>query len=301
MATVLVVDDSAVDRKLAGGYLKDSGFDVEFANNGAEALDIIERQQPDMVLTDLAMPEMDGLELVNRIRQLYRTLPVILMTTHGSEETAVTALKTGAASYVPKKNLSRDLEETMLSVLSVAQTEQAEQLVFDSLARVELTFELGNDVTVLRPLIAHMQAQMRRLHICEESDVVRISTALQEALMNAIEHGNLELDSSLREMKDNTYSQLGQERRRIAPYKDRKVHVKAIFDHKQATWTIRDEGTGFDPETLPDPTDPANMQRVSGRGLLLIRTLMDEVTFNEHANEICLIKRRAANGQPVAN
>lgn len=301
MATVLVVDDSAVDRKLAGGCLKDCGFDVEFANDGAEALEVIARQQPDMVLTDLVMPEMDGLELVGQIRQQYRTLPVILMTAHGSEETAVTALKTGAASYVPKKNLARDLEETMLSILSVAKMELAEQLVFDSLARVELTFELGNDMSALRPLIAHMQAQMRQLQICEESDVVRISTALQEALVNAIEHGNLELDSTLREMKDNTYSRLGKERRGLAPYKDRKVHVKAIFDRRQATWTIRDEGLGFDPQTLPDPTDPANLQRVSGRGLLLIRTFMDEVTFNHHANEICMIKRRAANGQAVAN
>lgn len=300
MPTVLVVDDSVVDRKLAGGCLKDRGFDVEFACNGAEALDKIAEQLPDIVLTDLVMPEVDGLELVSQINKSYRGLPVILMTAHGNEEIAVTALKTGAASYVPKKNLSRDLEETVMSVMSVAQMEQAEQMVFDSLTRVELTFELGNDMTALRPLIAYMQSQMRQLSLCDESDVIRISTALQEALVNAIEHGNLELDSALRELKDNTYSKLGSQRRGLAPYKDRKVHVTAVFDRDQAAWTIRDEGGGFDPQTLPDPTDPANMQRVSGRGLLLIRTFMDEVSFGGRANEICMVKRRAQNGQPVS-
>ncbi len=299
MATVLVVDDSAVDRKLAGGCLSNRGFDVEFAENGADALKLIEQQSPDIVLTDLVMPEVDGLELVSQIKKSYRSLPVILMTAHGNEETAVRALKTGAANYVPKKNLSRDLEETVLNVLSVAQMEQAEQLVFDSLSRVELTFELGNDMGALRPLIAYMQSQMRQLHLCEESDVIRISTALQEALINAIEHGNLELDSALRELKDNTYSRLGTERRELDPYKDRKVHVTAVFDRDQATWTIRDEGEGFDPQTLPDPTDPANLQRVSGRGLLLIRTFMDEVSFGGHANEIRMTKRRIRNGEPV--
>ena len=300
MATVLVVDDSAVDRKLAGACLKNCGFDVEFASNGAEALEQIVRERPDMVLTDLVMPQVDGLELVSRIKKSCRGLPVILMTAHGNEEIAATALQTGAASYVPKKNLSRDLEETVVSVMSVAQMEQAEQLVFDSLTRVELTFELGNDMAALRPLIAHMQSQMRQLDLCDESEVVRISTALQEALVNAIEHGNLELDSTLRELKDNTYSKLGSERRGLAPYKDRKVYVTAMFDRDQATWTIRDEGEGFDPQTLPDPTDPASLQRVSGRGLLLIRTFMDEVSFSGRANEICMIKRRTQNGQSVS-
>ena len=56
---------------------------------------------------------------------------------------------------------------------------------------------------------------------------------------------------------------------------------------------VRDEGPGFDPATLPDPTDPSNLERVGGRGLLLIRTFMDEVRHNESGNEITFVKRRA--------
>jgi anti-sigma regulatory factor (Ser/Thr protein kinase) len=133
---------------------------------------------------------------------------------------------------------------------------------------------------------------MRRLDLFEESDIVRISTALQEALVNAIEHGNLELDSSLREGLGDEYVELAAERRRQSPYSERKVHLTASFSREKATWTIRDEGRGFDPESLPDPTDPANLHRVSGRGLLLIRTFMDEVEFNQQANEIRMSKRR---------
>ena len=59
----------------------------------------------------------------------------------------------------------------------------------------------------------------------------------------------------------------------------------------EARFTIRDEGKGFDPSSLPDPTDPENLLKASGRGLLLVRTFMSEVTFNGIGNEITMIKR----------
>lgn len=291
MTTVLIVDDSVVDRKLAGGCLKNCDLEVAFACDGREALDLIADDQPDLVVTDLQMPEVDGLELVKQIRQQYRQIPVILMTAHGSEEVAVAALDAGAASYVPKKNLARDLAETVESVLSVASTERAEQQVMESLNSVKMEFVLGNDIAALRPLIMLMQSHIRQLGSCDESDIVRISTALQEGLINAIEHGNLELDSKLRELKDNTYQNLGDERRQQEPYASRKTYVTSEFNRDGCRWTIRDEGQGFDPDSLPDPRDPANLQRVSGRGLLLIRTFMDEVTFNDTASEITMYRK----------
>ena len=56
---------------------------------------------------------------------------------------------------------------------------------------------------------------------------------------------------------------------------------------------VRDEGLGFDPSLLPDPTDPANLGKVSGRGLLLIQTFMDHVEHNATGNEITMVKRRS--------
>jgi anti-sigma regulatory factor (Ser/Thr protein kinase) len=68
--------------------------------------------------------------------------------------------------------------------------------------------------------------------------------------------------------------------------------VTARFTHDQAIYIVRDEGPGFDPTKLPDPTDPANLEKTTGRGLLLIRTFMDDVTFNATGNEITVIKKR---------
>jgi anti-sigma regulatory factor (Ser/Thr protein kinase) len=70
--------------------------------------------------------------------------------------------------------------------------------------------------------------------------------------------------------------------------------VWAQLTHSEATISIRDQGPGFDPKSLPDPTDPENIGKISGRGLLLIRTFMDDVRFNDTGNEITLVKRKPA-------
>src|SRR5258708_1674282 len=120
MATVLIVDDSAVDQRRAEKLLIKDGLTVVTANNGQEALAVMQKNLPDLVLTDMQMPQMDGLQLVEEIRGRFPSVPVVLMTAHGSEEIAVEALKKGAASYVPKRNLAEDLSETIDNVLAVA-------------------------------------------------------------------------------------------------------------------------------------------------------------------------------------
>src|SRR4051794_1697388 len=122
---VLVVDDSSMDRHLAGAIVqKMEGWQPIFASGGREALEMIARSMPEVVLTDMLMPEMDGLQLVQAIRTRHPMLPVILMTAHGSEDIAIQALQKGAASYVPTKSLARDLAETLESVLSSSRTQQ---------------------------------------------------------------------------------------------------------------------------------------------------------------------------------
>ena len=292
MASVLVVDDSAVDRLRTEKILaKDAGLTVSVAANGKEALEHLARGLPDIVLTDMQMPEMDGLQLVEEIRSRYPAVPVILMTAHGSEELAVQALQRGAASYVPKRNLANDLPDTIESVLGVAKANRSQLRLLECLIDTQSHFVLENDAALIPSLIGHLENNLTRMRLCDENGLIRVAVALREALINAIHHGNLEIDSSLREKDEKHYCTLVQERRQQEPYLDRRVHVYAKESHHEAYYVIRDEGPGFDPTSLPDPTDPANLEKVSGRGLLLIRTFMDEVHHNKQGNEITMIKR----------
>lgn len=293
MATVLIVDDNPIDRRLAAGVVEKVGMATRFAGHGKEALELIVREPPDVVLTDLLMPEMDGLELVERIKRDYPAIPVILMTAHGSEEIAVKALRTGASHYVPKINLARDLVHTIRDVLTAASGKRDQQRALASLRLVHLHFVLGVENAGHEPLVSFLQEQLRTWRLCGDTDLIRIGTALHEAFVNAVEHGNLELQSDLRNDPEGAYQRLAERRRREKPYCDRKVRVDVNLTKEEVRITICDEGPGFDPSHLPDPTDPENIGKISGRGLLLIRTFMDEVTFNDTGNEIVLIKRKS--------
>jgi CheY-like chemotaxis protein len=281
-----------MDRHLAGSIVqKLGGWQATFATNGVEALAVLEKQVPEVVLTDMLMPEMDGLQLVQAIRSKHPLVPVILMTAHGSEDIAIQALQRGAASYVPKKSLARDLGETLEQVLVSSSARRQEQRILERLDVFEARFVLENDTGLIPPLVGHLEEDLARLKLCEPGSLVLLGVALHEALTNAMLHGNLELDSAMRETDEKEYYRLALSRRGEAPYSERKAHVAAVFTRKEVTFVVRDEGQGFDPALLPDPTDPANLGKVSGRGLLLIQTFMDRISHNEKGNEITMVKR----------
>ena len=290
--TVLVVDDSAMDRHLAGAIVqKMGGWHAIFAGNGIEALAILEQQPPDVVLTDMLMPEMDGLQLVQAIRSKYPLVPVILMTAHGSEDIAIQALQKGAASYVPKKSLARDLAETSSRSSPPPGAGSRKSASSPDSIRLETRFTLDNDTSLIPSLVGHLEDDINRLKLCDPGGLVLLGVALHEAITNAILHGNLELDSAQRENDEKEYYRLSVDRRNQEPYSERRVYITARFTRDDLTFTIRDDGNGFDPNTLPDPTDPSNLGRVSGRGLLLIQTFMDRVEHNPKGNEITMSKR----------
>ncbi|HJN11952.1 MAG TPA: response regulator [Pirellulaceae bacterium] len=291
MPTALVVDDSALDRRLAGQCVEENGLTAVYAENGRIAWEALELIQPDFVLTDLQMPEMDGLELVRKICRHHPRVPVILMTGNGSEEIAVNALKLGATSYVPKQNLRTRLGEALDVVRDAVAAMRSRDSVRELLQASESRFLLGYEPTVARALISHLQDSLARLNFCDQVGLLQISTALGEAITNAIDHGNLELDSAMRDGSCR-YRDLGKQRSMVEPYCNRRVSVTARLTPERALYVVEDEGPGFDPTSLPDPTHPSNLLKSSGRGIMLIRTFMHEVQFNERGNRLTMIRRR---------
>lgn len=298
MPTILVVDDSSVDRRLATLLLsKGTTIHVEEAENGRAALQAIERCEPDLVVTDLQMPELDGLGLIRRVRSQHPRVPVVLMTAHGSEGLAVEALEAGAASYVPKSALPDTLLDTVEQVLAISRADHNLDRLAQCLQRADFTFWLENDSSLIDPLVDVVQRLVDKMQLCDATGRVRVGIALEEALLNALYRGNLELSfDQMQEDRANLLQGLSmglaEQRRNEPPYRDRKILVKINVSTEEIKIIVRDEGPGFDVIPVANSDDPAALGREGGRGLVLMRTFMDEVTYNDAGNEVCMIKRR---------
>ena len=302
MTSILVVDDSAVDRRLIGELLaKQADWKIECVDGAAEALAQIDRAMPDIVVTDLQMPEMDGLELVRTIRQRHDGVPVVLVTAHGSETLAVEALAEGAASYVPKPEMADKLVDVVAEVLALARAQRNAQEMLGWLGGAD--FKLENNPALIDPLVDMVQQMLVAREFGDSGERLRIGVALKEALLNALYHGNLEITfDQMQEARDKLVLaepfEPAEQRRSESPYGDRRIHVTAKVTSQEARFVIRDEGSGFDVAAVPEPGDPEALQPQRGRGLSLMRSFIDEVLYNQTGNEVTLIKlagRKAAH------
>jgi serine/threonine-protein kinase RsbW len=128
---------------------------------------------------------------------------------------------------------------------------------------ISIASETAEAQRVQQTILDHLKA-----HSFSERELFGIKLALEEALVNAIKHGN-RMD------------------------RNKKVWISYHVHGDEFVIRIRDEGKGFDPEDVPDPTDEENLERPCGRGLLLMRFYMNEVNFLEGGNVVLMRKRRS--------
>ncbi|TWT66634.1 response regulator [Allorhodopirellula solitaria] len=291
---VLAVDDSMTQVTGMQLLLQQHGYEVMTAANGRLALEAVRERRPGLVVTDLQMPEMDGLQLVAALREEFSGLPIILTTAKGSEEIAAKALRLGASSYVPKRTLNEDLVPTIERMMSMVDVAEHVAKPSTLLTSIEMELSLGNDDMLVPNVIARLEQPLSELGLLDDTMQMQISTALDEALINAIIHGNLEISTELRyQGTDEQFREIVRERQRQTPYRNRSVTIKMAANREAVSFTIRDEGPGFDVSSLPDPTDFSNLGECGGRGLLLINAFMDEVVHQDNGNEIVMSKKKA--------
>ncbi len=295
MFNILLVDDSATDRLLIEGLLKKClHFDVETAADGLLALEKIKAKAPDLVVTDMQMPNMDGMQLVEKIRRLYPLIPVVLITAAGSEELASQALQRGAAGYVPKSRCEELLQDTLNHVIELTRTESSFERIIECATLTHFEFAFENDFALIAPLIELAQRMTIGLGICDEPAAVQVGVALEHAVLNAIYHGNLEIGGPL-----NGDRTLMDQRLTKAPYKDRRVHIEIHVTREQARFKVSDEGPGFEFKELTATGRKTALLGEGGRGLFLMWAFMDSVSYDPTGNAVTMVKRRVSKEAEV--
>ncbi len=147
--TILVVDDEDAIQRSLSGVLSDEGFRVETAKDGESGIKAIDSDTPDLVLLDVWMPGIDGLEVLRRVRERHKRLPVIVMSGHGTIETAVKATKLGAYDFI-EKPLS--LEKVLLAVSHALERDRLASENEELKKKVERRYEMVGSSAALREL-----------------------------------------------------------------------------------------------------------------------------------------------------
>ena len=205
------------------------------------------------------------------------------------------ALREGAANYIPKRLLPRKLAETVGRVMAVSRRRRSHVQLNGFMTEHRCTFRLANAESLLESLVLYLQENALAVGLCDEVQCTQIGIALYEALLNALYHGNLELGPSYLADSEEAFASLVAHRSSAPPYQDRRIHLAATLEPDKGIFVVRDEGRGFDPSALPDPSDASALEKATGRGLILMRLFMDEVSFDSTGREVTLTKWRKAH------
>ncbi len=292
MSNILLVEDNATQAMQMKLLLESASHTVTCVDDGTVALERLADGFIDLVVTDLELPLLSGLELIKKMQADFPQIPAVLVTGPGSERLAAEALKHGAAAYVPMLLLYEMLLVTVENVLGVLRTDRSYAELIDHLTENRLVFDLPCNPDFIEPVIdltMHLAAGMELL--CG-TDLHRVSIALGHVLSNSFFRGNLELThTQWRAQCNNEETQeLVQQRLHQLPFKNRKVHFDARLMRDTLRVTVRDEGHGFDVRKQAHLNLAQAMDADRGRGWVLIHSFMDKVTYNERGNEVTLVK-----------
>eukprot|EP00752_Nemacystus_decipiens_P017316 g15512.t1 len=246
----------------------------------------------DTVLLDLGLDQADGFELMDEMFQASPGLAVIVLSSQGGEQAVVEALQRGAMSYLGKATLEQALARTLQKVVDANRQSRKIRRVRDGLASVRMDYELDNDPALIRPLLDEVRETLDRFKIGGDNPS-QLIVGIEEAIANALYHGNLEIDSQLKHTDFAEFYRKAETARTEPRFARRTVRLSIDASHDGAKITIADDGQGFDPASVPDPTLPENIAKAHGRGLLMMRTFFDDVRFNKLGNVVTLtVKNR---------
>ena len=291
---ILLVDDEPEILEVIKEFLELKGHTVETANNGKSGLDmVLGHNDFDLVFSDIGMPEMDGLTLLEKIRSNDIDTPVILISGQSDVSNTIRALQLGALDFIVKPVYLKSVEEALDKIDTAMAAERENKAVVDLISEQKVVLSITSDLNKIRNVISYFNRYTHDLCGVFDLDGNKLAICLQESLTNAIIHGNFKVESKLKEEDWSAFDNLIKERQADPELGKKKVFITLYQTPDRLAFEIRDEGDGFDPAILPDPTHPESWLKLSGRGILFIRSYMDEVSWNDVGNSITMVKKLA--------
>ncbi len=293
MPNILLVEDSATQAMQMKMLLESASHEVTCVDDGTAALEHLASGLSELVVTDLELPLLNGLELIKKMQVDFPQIPAVLVTARGSERLAAEALRHGAAAYVPKSLLNELLLGTVEDVLGVLRTDRSYAELINHMVENRFVFDLPCNPDLIMPVVDLTMQMAAGMELLSGTDRHRVSIAIRHGLSNALYRGNLELNrSQWQDQADGALLDENALKERLGrdPYRKRKIHYDVRLMRDLIRIVIRDDGNGFDTRALANLHDTNQMLSSGGRGLVLIHSFMDKVTYNDKGNELTMIK-----------
>lgn len=262
---ILIIDTNHDLRTLLEQVLSELGHDVIAVDSPQAAAARTDLENFDLVISDLSDEATSGgVQILSELKRKQLLVPVVVSSEEAQQPGVVKAFRMGAANFLRRPYDKQELQAIVDKTLSY-KLRFIEDLKILPYIKETLDFELPSDLTLMNGVLHFITERVTKLGLINATHS-NLFIALDEAFVNAVKHGN-KFDAT------------------------KLVRITVELSAKEARFTIEDEGDGFNLKTVPDPLDPANLFKTSGRGVLLIHNIMDEVIYSERGNKVTMIKR----------
>jgi serine/threonine-protein kinase RsbW len=261
---ILIIDDHDDLASALESVFVQVGHEVKVVENRHDALEVDNLDAFDLVVTDL-----DG-----------ENLPSVAALLNGNGHDCLPEPDDGpgpeaadehtkafklCASHFRRDAFDEDELKNFIATILNYKTQFVDKFDYVQNLHESIEFELPSSISPMHIVLEYLMKRVEKLGVVK-AEQSNLFIALDEAFVNAVKHGN-KFDSQ------------------------KLIRITAEVSRHEARFTIEDEGEGFDVNAIPDPLDPENLFKTSGRGVLFIYNIMDEVKYNERGNRLTMVKR----------
>ncbi len=257
---ILIVDDHDDLKTALSEVFNKLGFFVKTTESRDEAVKIDEATDFDLVITDL-----DGDKAFPVENSDDHDVCLPILEPGEVSRSFVKAFKI-CATHFRRENFSEDELKNLFETILNYKTQFVDKREAVKHIREKIEFEFPSAISLMHSILDYLMKRVEKVGVVDVQNS-NLFVALDEAFVNAIKHGN-KFDAN------------------------KIVRISAEVSPTEARFTIEDEGEGFNVSEIPDPTNPENLFKTSGRGVLFIHNIMDEVSYNSRGNRLTMIKRK---------